>query len=153
MKFFLASWSLALASYSLIACGGSRPPEAQHAEHEHEHEHEHERGHHGGHGKGEHDEHDEHGEHEKNETISPALKDFHAVLAPVWHSHAGDERIDKACARTAAFKEKAAAVADAELSRTVDKLAETCAPGAKRDGVEASLGAVHERFHALAERH
>jgi ABC-type Zn2+ transport system substrate-binding protein/surface adhesin len=150
MKFVLA-WSLALASYSLIACGGSRPAEAQHADNEHEHEHHH--GHHEGHDKDEHEERGEHDAHEKNEQISPALKDFHAVLAPVWHSHAGDERIDKACARSAAFKEKAAAVADAELSRTVDKLAETCAPGAKRDGVEASLGAVHERFHALAEKH
>lgn len=124
---------LALLSFFVLvpACGGSAPSPATPEGGEH---------HHGEHGaKGE--------EHEK---LSPELHAFHEVLAPVWHSDKGPERVSKTCAQAATLKDKAQATKDAELVSTTAALATECdKPG--RPEVEQKLGAVHERFHALAK--
>lgn len=91
----------------------------------------------------------EHGEHG---AMGPALKDFHSVLAPVWHSPEGPARAEKTCANVKAFEEKARATADAELVAATTALEPACAKDGKPE-VEAKLTAIHARFHALAEKH
>jgi hypothetical protein len=125
---------LALLSILVLvpACGGSPPspatPEREHGEHH---------GEHGGH-------------HEEHEKLSPELHAFHEVLAPVWHSDKGPERVTKTCAQAGTLKEKAQATKDAELVAATTALAAECdKPG--RAEVEQKLGVVHERFHALAK--
>lgn len=121
----------------LVACQSATPPAASPADS----------------ASGAPDHHREHGDHEKGHAaLSPALKEFHGVLAPVWHSGAGAVRVDKACADAKGLHEKAKATGDAELVAAAAALEPACAaPG--RPEVEAKLTTVHERFHALAERH
>jgi hypothetical protein len=89
-------------------------------------------------------------DHEKHhEGLSPALHDFHGVLAPVWHSAPGTERVGKACDGVKAMGEKAKATADAELIADVAAVETACAKEGRSE-VEAKLTAVHQRFHALA---
>lgn len=88
---------------------------------------------------------------EQHEHMKPELHAFHEVLAPVWHSQAGDVRIAKACDNAAAFRDKAAATGDAALVDAAAQLATACA--SKGPPVEAALQKMHERFHALAEMH
>ncbi len=91
----------------------------------------------------------EQGEHG---AMGPALRDFHGVLAPVWHSPEGAARAEKTCANVKAFEEKARATADAELVAATTSLEAACAKDGKPE-VEAKLTAIHARFHALAEKH
>jgi hypothetical protein len=117
--------TLAIALVSLsAACGGGASPAATPAEAEH-HEH---------------------------AAMSPALHDFHGVLAPVWHSGEGAARAEKACANAKALHEKAEPTADAELIADVAALETACAKEARPD-VETRLAALHDRFHVLAEKH
>jgi hypothetical protein len=111
-------WSLVLL---LVACGGA-PKEAEHANHEQ---------------KGEH-----------HEAMSPALHEFHEVLAPVWHSDPGAPRVAKACDSSNAMVDKVAATQDPELISAVSAMAKTCM-SSDRAQVEDQLTKVHERFHAL----
>jgi hypothetical protein len=136
--------SLLFAFLFCAACGGETPPPAspsqttgseQKAGADHDHD-----GHHEG------------GDHDKQHAnLSPALKDFHGVIAPVWHSDAGSVRIEKACASTKAMQEKAQATGDAELIADVGALDPACAQAGRPD-VEKKLGVVHDRFHALMEK-
>lgn len=120
-----------------IGCGSSTPPAATRAETT----------------SGERGERREHGDLEKEHAaLSPALKDFHSALAPVWHSGTGAVRVDKACADAKGLHDKATATGDAELVAATAALDPACAaPG--RLEVEAKLTTVHERFHVLAGRH
>jgi hypothetical protein len=91
------------------------------------------------------------GHHEEHGQLSPALKDFHGVIAPVWHSDAGAVRVEKTCSSAKSIQDKAQATGDAALIAAAGALDPACAaPG--RPDVEAKLTAVHERFHALAEK-
>jgi hypothetical protein len=145
MKHAVVSF-FALALASTVACGGSSPPatgpsqttssDSKTAEQKE-----------GGHG--EHGEHKE-GQGDHHAGVSPALKDFHGVLAPVWHSDAGKVRVEKACSSTAPMTEKAKATGDAELIAAVAAIEPACA-APNRPDVEAKLSTVHDRFHALAE--
>jgi len=145
MKFAVASFfTLALAS--TVACGGSSTPATAPSQTTYSDSKtaEHKEG-----GPGEHGEHKEgHGDHHAG--ISPALKDFHGVLSPVWHSDAGKVRVEKACSSTASMADKAKATGDADLVAAVAALEPACA-APNRPEVEAKLGTVHDRFHALAE--
>ena len=126
----------------LIACGGSSTPAASPSSTTGgETGAENKEGHHGnGHsGKGGH-----------HEGLSPALNDFHGVIAPVWHAPAGKERIEKACSNSKALVEKAQATGDAELVAAAGAIDPACAKDGRPD-VEAKLSAVHDRFHALAK--
>jgi hypothetical protein len=91
----------------------------------------------------------EHGEHGE---MAPALREFHGVLAPVWHSPEGAARAEKTCANVKALEEKAHATADAELVAATTALEPACAKEGRPE-VEAKLTAIHARFHALAEKH
>lgn len=96
-------------------------------------------------------EHGESGEHrDEHGGMSPALMEFHGVLAPVWHSPEGAARAQKTCANVKAFQEKARATSDAQLVADTTALESACAKEGRPD-VEAKLGAIHARFHALAE--
>jgi hypothetical protein len=137
MKLVCISASALVAALVLgtAACGGSTPPPATPSEttgaapkNEGEHEHEHEHG-----------------------AISPALKDFHGVLGPVWHSDAGAVRVEKACTNAKALQDKAKATGDADLIAAAAALDPACAASGRPD-VEAKLTVVHERFHALVEK-
>lgn len=112
---------------------------------------------------GEHDGHGEHGEHHQ---LQGALKDFHVVLAPIWHSEPGKGRADAACTHAGDMKQRAAALAtppagtadeagwktDADtLATSVDALGAACGADGRPD-VEGALGKVHDGFHELMER-
>ncbi len=90
------------------------------------------------------------GKHDHHKDLPPALHDFHGVLAPVWHSDPGATRVGKACDNQKALGEKAAATSDAALIAAVKDLEPACAAPGRAD-VEAKLGVVHERFHAVAK--
>ncbi|MBX3231351.1 MAG: hypothetical protein KIT84_10435 [Labilithrix sp.] len=149
----------AVTVIALTACGGSEPPpvapsntaattpapgEAKEASTGGEH------GEHGEHGKGE----GHHGDgkgHEEHGKMNPALHDFHEVIAPIWHTKAGDERVAKACSGEKALRDKAVAVGDAELTASADAVKAACEKPGKSD-VETKLSSVHDRFHKLAEQ-
>lgn len=132
--------SVLIASVAVfaLACGGSTPPAASPSETT------------GAEQGKEHGEHHGKGKHEDHGNMTPALKDFHHVLAPVWHSPEGKERQDKTCGNLADLKAKAAATADAELVTDVAAVETACAGADKKD-VETKLATVHDRFHALAK--
>ncbi len=83
--------------------------------------------------------------------LSPALDDFHGVLAPVWHSPEGAARAEKTCANAKALEDRARATGDADLVSATAALQPACANDGRPD-VEAKLAAIHSRFHALAEK-
>jgi hypothetical protein len=111
-----------------VGCGGSTPPAGEPHEHGHEHE--------GGHDK-----------------LGGPLKEFHDVLAPLWHADKGPEREKKTCAATASFEERAAAAKDEGIIAAVGALKVECAKaeGGRAD-FEAKFAAVHEAFHHAAEK-
>jgi hypothetical protein len=123
-----------------VACGSSNPPPASDpttttgsaAEGKHKE----------GHKEGHADDH--------HKDLAPPLKEFHHVLAPVWHTDPGPGRVEKACTNVKAMSEKATATNDAELIQGVKDLTVACEKEGKAD-VEAKLTAVHERFHAVAK--
>jgi ABC-type Zn2+ transport system substrate-binding protein/surface adhesin len=130
-----------------VACGGSTPPAAAPTETTGSPAQQgegHGDGHGHGHGHGHHDGKDHHA------NLSAELKDFHHVIAPVWHTEAGAARVEKACASTKDMAAKAEATKDAELVAAVSALETACAADGKPE-VEAKLSAVHDRFHALAK--
>jgi hypothetical protein len=98
-------------------------------------------------------EHKESADHEKHHAaLSPALKDFHGVIGPIWHSEKGATRVTKTCTDAKALQDKAQATADAELIAAAAALEPACAKEGRPE-VEAKLTVVHERFHKLAEKH
>ena len=132
---------LSVSALSLVvaACGGSNPPAAAPDGHGPHHEH---GDHHGG------GHHDEKGEHHDEGKLPPALKEFHDVLAPVWHMEKGPERVTKTCAESGKLRDKAAATKDEPLLAAATALVSECdKPG--RPEFDAKFTAVHERFHAL----
>jgi hypothetical protein len=103
--------------------------------------------------------HAERGEHHE---VQGPTGDFHAVLAPVWHSDKGPARDAKACDQAKTMAERAAAVEGANgsdaykaaaraLSAAVAALSTACAAPARTD-VDAKLSAVHDAFHHVAEQ-
>ena len=103
----------------------------------------------------------EHGE------LSPEMKAFHDLLAPLWHAPQGPERIANTCGAIEQFKSAANAIATATpplaanadtwttgtraLVSAVDELGAACkAAGVGR--IETAFTAVHEAFHALMQQ-
>lgn len=130
---------LALLTAILCACGGNEPAPAAPTNAQTESGH---HGHHGEH-KG-----SEKGEHHGD--LPPPVHAFHETLAPLWHDKSPD-RATKTCAQAETLREKATATNDRELTTLTTELAAEC----KKDGrpeFEAKFKAVHERFHALAEK-
>lgn len=153
---------------ALAACGGSPPPAAPGEDHEHPHDGAEHGGHEHGEGEPGHGEHGEHHGHEHGEHhVDGPLKDFHGVIAPVWHSEPGAKRVEAACTNVAQLKEKAGALgtppaaaqkdeagwkADvATLVSNIDALATACGASGRPD-VEPTLSKVHDGFHKLMER-
>lgn len=99
---------------------------------------------HDGHGKHEGGGHEDHGK------MKPELHAFHETLAPIWHANPGTDRVAKACGGLGDLGAKAASVNDAELTAAVEGVKSACSAPDKKD-VEPKLGAVHDRFHKLAE--
>ncbi len=120
--------SVPLVAFALAACGGSPPAEAPAPVHH--------RG--------------EHAEHKEPEQLAPPLKDFHAVLSPLWHLDPGPGRAEKTCTEVKSLQDKADATKDAELAAAVKALADECAKEGRPE-FDARFTAVHERFHALAK--
>lgn len=112
-----------------------------------------------GHGEHGHDHGDEHGK------IAGPVADFHEILAPIWHSPEGADRLTKACEKAPAMHDKAVAAeaaappegakaddykaATKELTAAVDALTAECKKSSA--GADPSLKAVHEAFHKVAE--
>jgi hypothetical protein len=109
-----------------IGCGSATPPAGE----------PHEPGHDVGHSK-----------------LSGPLKEFHDVLAPLWHADKGPEREKKTCAAIATFEERAAAVKDEPMIAAVGQLKAECgkAEGARSE-FDAKFGVMHEAFHRAAEK-
>lgn len=82
--------------------------------------------------------------------MSPALREFYAVIAPTWHGPAGTARVQKGCSNAKSLQEKAKATQDADLVAATGALDAACAKDERRD-VESKLQVVHDRFHVLAE--
>jgi hypothetical protein len=133
MKLVIAS--VVAVSSLVIACGSSPPPPAADPATTTGSE---------GHGHGKHKQ----GHNDHHADLSPALKDFHGVISPVWHTEPGAKRVEKACASSKAMIEKATATADAELVAAAKELDAACAKAAD---VEPKLTVVHDRFHAAAK--
>lgn len=109
--------------------------------------------------------HAESGEHHAE--MKGPVGDFHSVLAPIWHSAKGPERLAKACDAGKTMADRAAAVESApppagattdgfkaaakSLSASVAAFNTACAaPG--RPDAEAKLSALHDAFHAVMEQ-
>jgi hypothetical protein len=137
--------SLLLLLSLSVACGGSSSPAASpssttSSDAKPTEGAEHKEGHHG-HGH-------EGKDHHPN--LAPPVKEFHGVLAPVWHTQAGAARVEKACSNAKTLAEKAQATGDAELIAAAGALEPACAKDGRPE-VEAKLAVVHDRFHALAK--
>jgi hypothetical protein len=113
-----------------------------------------------------HAEHAEHGEEAAGEHHGPpeVLVAYHDVLAPVWHSEAGEVRAGLACAAVTDLIAQGEALAAAPapnehpdwasevglIGTDAQALATTCADeAATTETKEASLNILHDRFHSL----
>ncbi len=165
---FVASASIVVVS----ACGGAPPSAPEVPGDDHDHEHHHQAAGHGEHGHdGHHGEHEhgtgEHGGGRGHGLEDGPLKDFHEVIAPVWHAEPGKVRVEAACANAPKLKERAAALGTppaaaqkdeagwktdgAALVSSIDALTTACAAAGRPD-VESALSKVHDGFHRLMER-
>jgi hypothetical protein len=91
------------------------------------------------------------GEHHHDDSAQPApVRAFHDVLAPLWHTDKGPDRVTKTCAQASTLKAKADATGDKELIAATTALAAECEKK-DRPEFEARLVTVHERYHALAK--
>lgn len=100
--------------------------------------------------------------HHKHE-FTGAIKEFHDVLAPVYHMEKSPARVDKSCEGVAAMKAAASKIpaepkgdpvvwksrAEA-LSQSVDALDSSCQVEGRPE-VQAKLEVLHDAFHALME--
>jgi hypothetical protein len=113
--------------------------------------------------------HEEHaaGEGAEHENLTPELKTFHDLLAPLWHAEKGPQRMKDTCAAVPQFKTNADAVGKATpptkanadtwttatraLVASVNGLETACKTNdaAKFD---AAFHEVHESFHRLMEQ-
>ncbi|AXS80097.1 hypothetical protein [Dechloromonas sp. HYN0024] len=77
---------------------------------------------------------------------------FHAVLAPIWHSAPGKERLQAACAKAGQMDVLAKAVRSGDAAQLVGAVAALNAQCQTNSaGVEAAFGDVHDAFHHLIE--
>jgi hypothetical protein len=88
--------------------------------------------------------------HEHHGDLPPPVHAFHETLAPLWHDKSPD-RATKTCENAATLEQKANATNDKALISTTAALAAECQKDGRPD-FEAKFKAVHERFHALAEK-
>lgn len=142
MRTFVLSLSVMMLS---LGCSSQKEVAEPH-EHDHE-EHAHK-------GDGHHEEHHKGGHHEM---AAGPVKDFHDVLAPVFHMEKGAARADAACAAVPSYKEKGAPLATeskehgAALVAAVAELEKACT--GDKASVEAKLDVMHEAFHKVMESH
>jgi hypothetical protein len=108
-----------------------------------------------------------HGSGEHHPEAKGPTGEFHAVLAPIWHSEKSPARTTKACDAAKTMRQQAAAVetgappagakpedfkASAKaLTASVDALTAACAADGRPD-VDAKLSDVHDAFHKVAEQ-
>jgi hypothetical protein len=156
------------------APASTQQPVATHEQHEAA---EHDEGHdkHDMHGEG-HDKHHMHGEgHDKDhdrgkkaghhDYFPAAVNDFHDVLAPLWHTASGPERVQNTCAAAGKMHEMAQGIAsdevpaeaaenaDAWRRATADMTAKAATLhaecSAKPEAFTANFTALHEAFHEV----
>lgn len=138
MKHLSRTVWLALA---LAGCGGGAAADEEPAddtaggEHEHaEEEHVHQGG-------------EEHRDHPE---MTPELRAFHDVLAPVYHMDPGAERAQASCDAADSMASLAADVSE-ETVTAVEGLSTSCAGEPDVEGTEAALESVHDAFHHAME--
>jgi hypothetical protein len=91
-------------------------------------------------------------EHQHMHRFPKDVDAFHAVLAPIWHSAPGKERLQTACAKAEQMEILAKRIQSSDASPlvgTVATLKTQCLGGPA--GVEAAFGDVHDAFHHLIE--
>ncbi len=149
-----------LVSLSAVLAFGCASPKDAESPDDHAHGDKHDHGDHGD-KHGDHgDKHDHHGgeKHHKKLADGP-VKDFHDVMAPVFHMEKGAARVEKTCAAVPAMKDKAAALVSAAaadgkadaaaLSTSVGDLETAC--GGDKTTVEAKLETAHDAFHKVMD--
>ena len=146
-----------IAFVCLIAAGCGSSESAEHAEHSG-----------GEHAQAEHAEHAEHGAEHGGGHHGPhaVLVPYHDVLAPVWHSEAGQVRADLACGAITDLIAQGEALAAAPapnehpdwasevglIGTDAQGLAMICGNEASTvEEKEASLNVLHDRFHSLMD--
>lgn len=106
------------------------------------------------------------GGHHEDEDKGP-LGGVHAILAPIWHSPEGPDRITNACGQAQAMRDKSAAVEAApapegadsaaymaaakEMTAAGDALIAACAADGRPDAA-AKFSAFHDAFHKVVEK-
>jgi len=133
----LLSSALVATVFATAGCGNNPEPATPAGEHP-------------GHGNGEHGQHGEHGE-QHHPDLTPQLHAFHEVMGPLWHLEKGPDRAAKTCAQGAALRDKATATGDKDLLAATTSLVAECEKEGKPE-FDARFVAVHDRFHALAEK-
>lgn len=77
---------------------------------------------------------------------------FHAVLAPVWHTRPGPERLPGACAKVDEFARLASDIRSTDASKLIASIASMkSACQNKQDNVDGAFYDVHEAFHQLLD--
>lgn len=107
-----------------------------------------------------------HAEHGHHAEMKGPVGELHSVLAPIWHSAKGPERLAKACDQAKTLSDRTAAVdaapppagasadgykaAAKALSASAAAFSAACAaPG--RPDAEAKFSAFHDAFHKVME--
>lgn len=77
---------------------------------------------------------------------------FHSVLAPIWHSPPGKERLQNACAKAGQMDNLAKGIRSIDASQLVEAISvlKLKCQGDRAE-VDAALFDVHESFHRLIE--
>jgi hypothetical protein len=107
------------------------------------------------------------GDEEMHDSLSPEMKAFHDLLAPLWHADKGPKRLADTCAAVPQLKTSADAVAKATppiptnadtwttgtraLVAAVGEL-ETACKGKNEAATEAAFAKVHDTFHGLMKQ-
>jgi len=77
---------------------------------------------------------------------------FHAVLAPLWHAPAGQERTRNVCAQVPQLEQKAKAIRSANAKPLLTAIADLKAQCRSTPAaIDAAFAPVHEAFHRLVE--
>jgi len=88
---------------------------------------------------------------QEHPSLPPDLHAFHDVLAPVWHSDAGEGRAQAACENAQSFVQLSANVEDGQALRDASRHLAAICGSAESAAIEEALGSVHQAFHDVME--
>lgn len=74
---------------------------------------------------------------------------FHAVLAPVWHTRPGPERLPNACAKVDELGRLASAIRSTDATKLLASIAAMKTACQSKGDIDGAFHDVHEAFHHL----